>query len=673
MGFMITGLNGYICDSCVQQAYEIVQEASRSVHSSGDLDWGELPKPKEIKEFLDQYVIGQDDAKRYLSVAVYNHYKRLMQKTGEDDVEIEKSNIIMVGSTGTGKSEHWSGNAETTYFDYSRWSGEAKAYEATQTITLPAGEYVLMAAGRASEVEGTEAYIKVDDNKVSFNTKGSYGLGIDTDGKANFSADGTYGRDGEGYGWEYRFIEFTLTEETEVTLVAGMNIADSNNPLSWAGVCTPQLFTTPLSGAKNNLQKAIDDAEATLAAYPIGEEAFQISENSDAYKVLSQAIVTAKGYLGESNIGILEEATETLNAAVETFETSYVLNDPEEGEAFNMVLNSNGGWQHDGKAVTYIANDRDDAGNYNIRYLTAPNVNYAQAFTFTPVADRPNHYTLSMTDVDGNQRYVCTGVVYGGNTSQIRTTIEPASALVVKVIATKSEVYNLYNTEASNYIGSQDNGFFTVNSHINFNLVAAEKANVTLTISSAGWATLILPFHAEIPEGVRAFSCSGSDEDNVLALTEATGTFAANTPYLVSGVTGSYVFSGYGLAKQDRYKDGLFTGTYVEYQTTANSNTYVLQKHGDEVAFYLVGDLDGDGNYAAPTVKPYRIYMTYEAPAGETAAPMFRIGRGATGIEDVEWTMDNGQWTIYDLMGRKVTTMEKGNMYIVNGKKVVIK
>ena len=58
MGFMITGLNGYICDSCAQQAYEIVQEASRSVHSSGDLDWSELPKPKEIKEFLDQYVIG---------------------------------------------------------------------------------------------------------------------------------------------------------------------------------------------------------------------------------------------------------------------------------------------------------------------------------------------------------------------------------------------------------------------------------------------------------------------------------------------------------------------------------------------------------------------------------------------------------------------------------------
>jgi ATP-dependent Clp protease ATP-binding subunit ClpX len=104
VGFLITGMNGYICDSCSQQAYEIVQEAMKGTSNTSSLDLKELPKPIEIKEFLDQYVIGQDDAKRYLSVAVYNHYKRLLQKTGKDDVEIEKSNIIMVGSTGTGKT-----------------------------------------------------------------------------------------------------------------------------------------------------------------------------------------------------------------------------------------------------------------------------------------------------------------------------------------------------------------------------------------------------------------------------------------------------------------------------------------------------------------------------------------------------------------------------------------
>ena len=104
VGFLITGMNGFICDSCVQQAHEIIQEVQRESVDKDSLDLKELPKPKEIKEFLDQYVIGQDDAKRYLSVAVYNHYKRLLQQPGKDDVEIEKFNIIMVGSTGTGKT-----------------------------------------------------------------------------------------------------------------------------------------------------------------------------------------------------------------------------------------------------------------------------------------------------------------------------------------------------------------------------------------------------------------------------------------------------------------------------------------------------------------------------------------------------------------------------------------
>ena len=106
VGFLITGMNGFICDSCVMQAYEITQEAleNRQKNSIEKLNLGDLPKPVEIKNFLDQYVIGQDDAKRFLSVSVYNHYKRLLQKDQGDDVEIEKSNIIMVGSTGTGKT-----------------------------------------------------------------------------------------------------------------------------------------------------------------------------------------------------------------------------------------------------------------------------------------------------------------------------------------------------------------------------------------------------------------------------------------------------------------------------------------------------------------------------------------------------------------------------------------
>ena len=106
---LITGLNAYICEDCAQQAYRIVQEnmprmKGEAVQTTPTPPGGKVPKPKEIKAYLDEYVIGQDEAKRYLSVAVYNHYKRLGQAPDKDGVEIEKSNIIMVGSTGTGKT-----------------------------------------------------------------------------------------------------------------------------------------------------------------------------------------------------------------------------------------------------------------------------------------------------------------------------------------------------------------------------------------------------------------------------------------------------------------------------------------------------------------------------------------------------------------------------------------
>lgn len=106
VSLLITGVSGYICSDCAQQAYQIVQDAFQETKKDEGLGFKleELPKPKDIKEYLDQYVIGQDDAKRYLSVSVYNHYKRLAQQKMDDGVEIEKSNIIMVGSTGTGKT-----------------------------------------------------------------------------------------------------------------------------------------------------------------------------------------------------------------------------------------------------------------------------------------------------------------------------------------------------------------------------------------------------------------------------------------------------------------------------------------------------------------------------------------------------------------------------------------
>ncbi len=107
---LLNGIDGCICETCATEAHRVIEEAMsvgvKASKPSESIDYRTLPKPKEIKAYLDQYVIGQDDAKKFLAVSVYNHYKRLSQENmnTKDDVEIEKSNIIMVGSTGTGKT-----------------------------------------------------------------------------------------------------------------------------------------------------------------------------------------------------------------------------------------------------------------------------------------------------------------------------------------------------------------------------------------------------------------------------------------------------------------------------------------------------------------------------------------------------------------------------------------
>jgi ATP-dependent Clp protease ATP-binding subunit ClpX len=101
---LIAGLDAHICDRCIEQAHGIVSEEATHSSTSDLSDELMLKKPRMIKEFLDEYIIGQDYSKKILSVAVYNHYKRLLQQDTDDDVEIEKSNIIIVGDTGTGKT-----------------------------------------------------------------------------------------------------------------------------------------------------------------------------------------------------------------------------------------------------------------------------------------------------------------------------------------------------------------------------------------------------------------------------------------------------------------------------------------------------------------------------------------------------------------------------------------
>ncbi|MBQ2403113.1 MAG: hypothetical protein II314_04185, partial [Prevotella sp.] len=399
------------------------------------------------------------------------------------------------------------------------------------------------------------------------------------------------------------------------------------------------------------LKKAIENAESISGAN-VGDKAFQRPQSAADKMGIANAQDVYKNATADGED--VTSVTTSLNEAVEAFKAE-PLNAPAEGVAYNLVLNNNNDWSYDGKAVTYIEGGRTDAGLYNISYLTEPNVNYAQAFTFTAVDGKTDCYTLSMTDVDNKERYVCTGTVYGGNANQIRTTTDASQALAVKVIATTTDgVHNLFNTEANNYIGSQDNGFYTVNSHINFNLVAADKAKVTLSISDAGWATLILPFNAEIPEGLKAYTSVALDGESVELIQVSEDSIKANTPYLIKGTKGEYNFSGYGLAYKNEYKDAneLFVGTYIGYDTQGGE--YVLQKHDDKVGFYVVGK---SAESAKPKVNAYRCYLT--APASEIKAFFFFDDDDVTGINGVD-AEDIEIEAIYTINGTKVNSLQKG-------------
>ncbi len=561
---------------------------------------------------------------------------------------------------GTTKGQHWSGHGDKEYYDT---NGSNFARSTVKTVTLPKGSFVLKAAGRSS----TAAKLTLDVNgtMVEFHAKGDVGYGIDTLGVANFSKKGIYANNNNGRGWEWQFAKFTLDDVTEVTLKATISAGEA---WGWGSLSDVSLWMDDATfegmrvAAKAELNAEITKAES-LATTNVGDGAFQILTTDENLKTLKNAIATAKVLYesSEATTEMLLAAVPTLQQAEATYKSTISgakLNAPAADQKYSIVLTYKG-WDYDGKAMTYIANDRNDAGLYNIKYAVEPNASYAQAFTFTPAESVTNGYYLSMTDVDGNERYISTGVEYGGQAAQIRTTINEEKALVVQVRATATEgVYNLWNTEAKNYLGSQDAGVYTVNSHIDFKLTPAEEAEVTVDIT-IGYATVILPFNAELPAGMSAYTCTAEGE--ALTLSEVYS-LEANTPYVIKG-DGNFEFSGYGLAAKSTYEKGSLIGTYAEVNAPVGS--YVLMQQDGLAAFYKVDE------GMESKVDAYCCYLNVPA----ATAPMFSFERngGATGIDNSQLTNGNSQLIIYDLMGRRVDTMVKGNMYIVNGRKVVMK
>ena len=563
----------------------------------------------------------------------------------------------------TSGGQHWSGDKSRGYWEQTtaNYSSNSWNISFNQTIELPAGNYIFKVAGRHSG-NSNMALVVTDvtdgENPKSLGSVNDFpatgtGKGIATDGTANFT-DGTFANNGAGYGFQWRYVPFTIDATTSVKIAV---TASAETNAQWISFCDYSVLAIPnVAASKVVLQQAID--AAPKANPNTGSAAFQFSTTD--IKDYTDAIASAQAAHddAEATISSVEAAKAALETAIANY-NALELNSPAADELFNVILTYNG-YQYDNKAITFIAGGGNaSAGNYTIQYKEAANKNLAQAFTFTKVSG--NNYKMSQIDADGVARYISTGRPYGGNTSQIRTTTDASQALVVTVIPTATEgVYNLRNTEANNYIGSQDEGVYTVNSHIDFKLIETSKASIAINTTAAGWGTTILPFAvAELPTGVKAYTCAETS-GNTLTLV-AVDALEANKPYIIEGAWNE-TLTGDAQGTALTYKEGLLTGVYADYTTVGGE--YVMQKQGDVVGFYQVGTEDGD---AKPVVRANRAYLTVPAGGGVKA---FYLGGGEDAIKSVFEGVAAGE--VYDLSGRKISKLQRG-VNIVNGKKVIVK
>ena len=414
------------------------------------------------------------------------------------------------------------------------------------------------------------------------------------------------------------------------------------------------------------LNKAIEDTK--IEGDNWGNQPFQkptsAKENINTTKAQAQIAYDEAIVDGDGITSIIS----SLQTAVNDIE----LNVPEEGQKFYIKVATK---DHEQYANAVLATLSETGANnptgYEFSARNAAKAHLNQAFTFTQVEG--NLYNISIERAEGTA-YLTYGSINGSaaewSKSQIQATTDETKKGEFKIVATNDNgILKIYNTESGAYLDCQNDGSIFTDASISneeFNLELAFEGEVTLSLPATNWTTLILPFDAELPENIKAYSCSETAGDTLILEEVEDSIIKANTPYLISGEEDEYTFFGYGLAEKDSYQKGLFTGTYVDYQTAMNSHTYVLQENNSTVAFYLV---DED---LQPIVDAYHCYMTYAKGDG-TRMFIFNCGNDETSVEHTALKMDNAELIIYDLKGSKVSSMEKGGIYIVNGVKALVK
>lgn len=409
--------------------------------------------------------------------------------------------------------------------------------------------------------------------------------------------------------------------------------------------------------AKTNydaLATSISNAQSKVdASINIGDNAFQIP--TSVKTTLQGAIDTANDEMEDAEMSSEGCVTvkSTLETAVTAFNNAYTtatLNVPSEVDAYSLYLADGGSYA---KTVTF-KDGNPSAGTYAIGMTEDAGSFYNQAIYFKATATA-NQYNLYIKDADGTKYYICTnkGGYNSGDNNQIRMTTDDTKALAIQVIALSSEdgAYNIKNMVANALLGTSDGGFYTVTSRNKFNISPATKNSVDVKLSAAKVGTTILPFEADIPEGVDAYTVSGI-ESELLTLTKVTtGKFAANTPYLIAGEESTNTLEGYGVAKTVSYTSGLLTGVYTA--TAAPVGSYVLQKNDELLAFYKVAE------GKQPNVGAYRAYLTVPNNNARALFFSFDDDNKTTAVKTIE-ALTSGKSEIYNTSGVRQNALQKG-------------
>lgn len=575
------------------------------------------------------------------------------------DITGTYANAWDTNTLGSTNGQHWDGTGSTTYMD--KWNGSAATFAATHTVTMPAGDYVFMAAGRG--VTTIEASMTVNGTKVVYPTKGDTGKGIDTSGKTNFSAEGTYANDNNGRGWEWRYITLSLTEPTEVEMKLELVLTGN----TWGSFSDFKILAKPNKNmAINALITAINNAN-TLLGEGGGDGVFQVS-SADFEQAIADAVQVADDAVSKT-MEEIEAATATLEAAIDAFNAAE-LNAPEEGVTYYVELTDDG-FAHAHKPLTF-KEGQPTAGGFAMGYTENPGSPYNQGVMFEP-AEGKNCYYMLIKDAAGNKHYVGTGVNYGGNDSQLRMCDSKEAALVIQV-ENKNGNIGFVNTKTNSYMGSNgDAGFFTNDKYHKFNVWSNEGISVKLTFKAGKYGTAIFPFipTAEDVDGLKFYACEEVTEKD-LVLVEVVAP-VNDVPYIVENtggadVTINYTGTAYGYATS--LTKGLLTGIYDNPSAAAvPGGAYVLQTQNGIQSFYKVPADGMIGNQ-------YRAYLTYDG-GGEINSFGFKTDE-TTAIRSIDAVLNGeGAEAIYNAAGARIAAPQKGLNIIKmsNGKtvKVLIK